>query len=570
MSNTQTVLDVNYWMPRAKTMFPINSNVKTSFNHGDLVPVEYFELLPGDNLAFTVESLIRVVSPFIKAPMEILALDVKVFKVPYRILLDSFKKVMGERDDYENPDSDYKIPLINLEIDDGGGGTIVVPNYAKSILAYLGIPLPTQNDLDFGRKIRNINKLLSNAYALIWNNEYRNQNYQQAKLIDLSDNDIDFIPEDDVNSVFNGSPPDKYTGKLAKVNRVFDYFSSAFPDTQKGVEVGLPLTGDALVVTTDANITTGLPKFPLQLLDVDTAGNHLGTPLGLNINGVSYGDTTGFSSGGNVYPSNLIAKMDTVTSVGINQIREAEKVQKVREIDLIFGTKYYESVNNYFGVNSILSLLDYPEKIGEYSSPIMISQVVQTSIGLDGNTPQGNIAGYSVVANALGYFNTVAYEHCYVIVMVNTRQSHTYQQGVHKSFNRREKFDFYMPPMDGLGFQPMLKSEIYGYSSDAEANDLWGFQPAFERYRRFDNKITGTLNSFSKDGDGNDNNLAVWHMGDDYLDVPEFNEEWLLEKADYLDRTLEVPSALSDNYILDINFSGVKVSSVSPLGRPYL
>lgn len=124
----------------------------------------FFEGLPGDTFNFSADSIIRLSSPLVKPAFEKFDVHYTVFDIPLRILLDEFKKVMGERDDYETADDDnYTIPTIDF-VDDNGQP---VNNNAKSILAYLGVPVPSVADIAAGRTLKGLNKLLSNAYAVV-------------------------------------------------------------------------------------------------------------------------------------------------------------------------------------------------------------------------------------------------------------------------------------------------------------------------------------------------------------------------------------------------------------------
>jgi hypothetical protein len=72
---------------------------------------------------------------------------------------------MGERDDYDNPDSDYEVPPIKFHKETDPN--VKIANYNTSILAYMGLPLPNNLDITTGRYIDGVSKIFSNAYALI-------------------------------------------------------------------------------------------------------------------------------------------------------------------------------------------------------------------------------------------------------------------------------------------------------------------------------------------------------------------------------------------------------------------
>ncbi len=162
-----------------------------------------------------------------------------------------------------------------------------------------------------------------------------------------------------------------------------------------------------------------------------------------------------------------------ISALEINSLREAEKLMKRKELDLVAGTRYYEIVNNYFDVKNALAQLDYPQMVAYSQGSLHISQVVQTAAQVQGaSTAQGNVSGYGVNVNGHGQTNVTLQEHSIVLPLMYITQDHTYQQGVNKAHTRRTKLDFFDPLQIGLGFQPIMKSEIYGHLTDAEARDI--------------------------------------------------------------------------------------------------
>ncbi len=561
------------WLNKSKTLFPVQKHVGTTFNLGQLTPLSFFEALPGDTYALTMSSLFRIVSPLTKAALETLNVHFACFTVPLRILYENFKKVMGERDDYElEPDSSYSIPEIKF-VDENGQP---VNNYAKSILAYLSVPIPSAEDIRAGRVLRGLNKCLSNAYAMIWNEHFRDQNLQQGKHIDISDNDIHMIAEGDADANWHTSAPDKYTGKLASVNRDFDYFSNVFTDTQKGEKATLSLAGEAPVVIGGAGSYAGIsgtsvtePNHPL-VFDSGipfVKDENIGALRPSGNSAVLSGLTSGAELLGIGFQtvSNLDADLSNVSSFSINDLRELEHLQKRRELDLVAGTRYFEIVDNYFNVKNALAELDVPQWVSYSKGQIHISQVVQTSGGIPNETTdQGNIAGYGVGANNHGSLNVMVKEHSLIIPFIYVTQNHRYQQGLHKFFTRKTKEDFFDTLQIGNGFQPIYKSEIYGHLTEKEKDDIWAYAPNAERYRKETDVITGQLNVNAKDS------ISAWHAGDVYNAPPIYDKNWKIEIPDYFDRCLVYPSDIADQFLVDVFFNGVKVSVVDPLGIPYI
>lgn len=293
------------------------------------------------------------------------------------------------------------------------------------------------------------------------------------------------MPENDARANFHTSAPQYYTGKLAKVNRQFDYFSNAFTDTQKGEKQSISLAGRAPVVTSTQEYDLS-PNSPLMLFNDPTTGKKLtaglnqkmalsiafpaGTDSNLRVTG---GNADVDNTTASAVPRNLFADLTSISSFDINNLREIEKLQKRQELDLVAGTRFFEIMENYFDVKSNLAVLDYPEQIAYSKGQIDISQVVQTSAQETGaTTPQGNVAGYGVGVTGHGQTALTIMEYSVIIPFMYITQRHTYQQGLHKFHNRRTRTDFFDPLQIGLGFQPIYKSEIYGHLKDSEKDDV--------------------------------------------------------------------------------------------------
>jgi len=203
----------------------------------------------------------------------------------------------------------------------------------------------------------------------------------------------------------------------------------------------------------------------------------------------------------------LYADLGDASSISINQLREAKKLQERRELDLVAGTQYFQILKNYFGVNSELGSADNLEVVALSQSEVNIGQVLQTSATFydpsKKTTDLGNVAGYGIGADEHAEVHYTSQEYAVLIPLLVFNQTHTYQQGLHKFFNRKYKDDFFNPLQIGLGFSAIRTSEIYGHLEDKDANNIFGYAPSNERYRKETNLVTGMLNanfSFNKEG----------------------------------------------------------------------
>lgn len=197
----------------------------------------------------------------------------------------------------------------------------------------------------------------------------------------------------------------------------------------------------------------------------------------------------------------------------------------------------------HFGVTSPDARQQRPEYLGGDRIPVNINQVVQTS-GEVGNTPQGNVAGYSVTSDVHGDFIKSFTEHGYLIGLCVMRYDHTYQQGLERMWSRKNREDFYLPVFAHLGEQPIYYKEIY--LSGSSGDDLvFGYQEAWAEYRYKPSRVAGEMRSAAT------TSLDVWHLADYYDTAPVLQSAWIQEDKSNLDRALQVTSEVSNQFWAD-------------------
>ena len=94
-----------------RSKFPRNHSHLTTFDAGELIPILTEEVQPGDSWKIKISSIIRQ-STLIKPIMDTAYIDVATYWVPYRIVMDDWKKFMGENNDPWAVDFETKIPKV--------------------------------------------------------------------------------------------------------------------------------------------------------------------------------------------------------------------------------------------------------------------------------------------------------------------------------------------------------------------------------------------------------------------------------------------------------------------------
>lgn len=533
-----------------RSTFDRSSGHKTTFNAGKLVPIYVDEVLPGDTFEMKTSTIIRGSTPIFPV-MDNANLDIYFFFVPNRLVWDHWKEFNGENTASKWEQTvEYSIPQMAPPLSTDK----IKEGWEKGTLAdYMGIPTQVGPGASQTNPQYTVNHLPFRAYCLIWNEWFRDQNLQDPVLIDTGDSQTNgrhLIPEG--NSINFENQAALQGANLLPVNKYFDYFTGALPEPQKGPDVLLPLGNTAPVITMTTDIT-GLTSSSPSLrfasnTPINSQANVVITPTGSGKGTLNHTTANVDVINGNLIPANLYANLAEATSATINELRLAFQLQKLYERDARGGTRYIEILKSHFGVTSPDARLQRPEYLGGERIPINIDQVIQTSGTAEGTTPQGNTGAYSLTGNQGSYFKHSFVEHGYVLGLACVRTEHTYQQGLEKIWNRKNRFDFYWPALANIGEQAILNKEIYLQAIGTTNEEAFGYQEAWAEYRYKPSRVSSAFRSNIT------GSLDAWHYADYYEELPKLSAEWIQETYKNVDRTLAVQSTLEDQYIADFWF----------------
>lgn len=454
-----------------RSTFVTSSTHKTTFKVDYLYPIYCEEILPGDSLSMNMTAFIRM-GTLVAPLMDNLYVDTFFFFVPNRLVWDKWTRFMGER---HNPDDsiDFEIPEVVF--------TNADPPESLSIYDYFGIP---PISIGVGKTI-GINALPLRGYAIIWSEWFRDQNTLNNQ----------------VEADYNGDgPDDPDIHVLLKRGKRHDYFTSALPWPQKGNAVSIPLAGTAPIVggplTVGVASSTGIPTFrvnhggatnPIYRLGGadDTIKLTSAEPTG----GLSWVDPQLI-----VDTSALDADLTDVLAVSVNTMRSAIAVQQLLERDARMGSRYTESLKGHFGVDPQDYRLQRPEYLGGSSTPINVTPVAQTSAQGEEDTPLGHL-GAAAVATPRASISSTFPEHGFVIGLINVRGEVSYQQGLHRMWTKRTRYDFAYPVFAGLGEQVVRQDEIFLTDTQEDNETVFGYQERYAEYRYRQSLISGEFRS---------------------------------------------------------------------------
>ncbi|MEM2002452.1 MAG: major capsid protein, partial [Candidatus Methanomethylicaceae archaeon] len=302
-----------------RSKFDLSHEKKLSTRMGRLTPVFLSEVMPNDSFSVNTEVMIRL-APMLAPIYHRVNCFVHFFYIPNRLLSKEWEKFItnGRLGTEENPVP----PTADI-------GEILEEEYGYfdqgSLSDYFGIrPIPSSEYDDWYNK--RINMMPYAAYYRCWYDYYRDRNY-------FEDNDYLPLPAGKISA----------SGELVELFELktrawqHDRFTSALPWTQRGDEVLMPIEGIGDV--------TYRPKSSVFEVDgsIPTAANlRTLNPAGSDL---IVSEDPGVS--GRI--ENIQDVSFTNTSVSINDLRTAARLQEWLERNAVAGSRYNESIMAHFG-----------------------------------------------------------------------------------------------------------------------------------------------------------------------------------------------------------------------------
>lgn len=510
--------------------FDLSHDKMLTAQMGKLYPVLCQEMVPGDRFRVQSDMMCRTM-PLVSPAFGSLKAYIHYFFVPNRLLWNGWENfITGGEDGTDRPVPPYV--TYSDFIRDIHNFYGVSSNIGLGLLGdYFGLPI---SDSFKTFNLTPVSLLPFRAYALIWNEFYRDQNV---------DKEIDIEFEVGGRIPLGSSSSSVYTFDYHRLLRsrrwLKDYFTSALPTPQRGPDVMLPIQGQANVqldpdwqATAAGSRTT--PTF--RDLDYQASGAELTQP------GMLYGSASGgqtrYSFGADkpdglahhlVYDPNgsLSADLASATAVTINDLRRAIALQKFYEISARAGSRYKEMIMGHFHVTPSDARLDRPEYLGGGVSSINITEVPQTSATGD-TSPQGNLAGKGFGIGRSNRSSFFAEEHGWLIGILSIIPDAVYFQGVNKMWNRLNQEDYYWPSFAHLGEQPIQKSELICDPAENSWSKLFGYAPRYAEYKYSPNTIHGEFRTtlanwtFAR-------KLSAGNLNSDFLSVPDINNPFVVQ-----------------------------------------
>lgn len=493
---------------RTFSNFPMSHEWKGSIDMSYLVPIDLVECLPNDTLVGNTEAYIQF------APMQfplMHRIDCKIyhFFVPNRILWKFWEDFIYEAKDYS------RYPKVSTNIYQLGRYGQLKPN---TLCDYMGLPVEQFLNWDAARwdsapeKFKNeqIDIMPFLAYQKIYNDYFRDENIDP----DLFERDEEVDPDSLYFLCYESRGFEGYE-KLAEVFKLRkkawekDYFTSALPEPLYGDPQPIPISGNASI-NLNPNVSP-LRVYTPQQLDGLTAQERVVLGLGANQQAPGWKEISAGSlsiNGDNNelyynYPHNQVVAVGRLSNDGIvpvnidglsftiSDLRLASAIQRMQEALARAGHRYKEAMITMYNQVTPDFRLDRPEFIASANIPVTIGAVPQTS-ATDQESPQGNLAGRASLMGSQNGFRYHCQEHGWFLTLACVIPRTAYANGLHRQFQRFDRYDYHNPYFEEIGDQAIKKKELYLDGRRAEANEEdFGYAPRYSEYKTKTSSVHG-------------------------------------------------------------------------------
>lgn len=542
-----------------RSKFLMNSFWKGDMYHGDLVPLEITQVMPGDSAKYDVSLFIRTATPPIFPIMDSIKLYVRAFYVPTRLVWSKEKEFLGENTEGYGIQTEVLAPRSTRK-DMCVYKDVAATTYKRSIATYLGI-VKQKSEIVNGSPI-SLNPIRS--FLQVYNDWFRNENFMPPYLWDHSQ-----TGDASRELATIGGSGIYGLGSLPKVCKNLDRFTSCLPWAQKGSPVPVPLLGEAPVVAGNAghwmknDLVFGYKSgsniiYPET--DLGWGGSETHTSaylLGTQQDGhVAYliqpntsAESDDYTPSASIQYSNLIADLSQATGASVNQLRLAFATQKYLEQLARSGSKYREYIRAMFGVTIGDTTAQMAEYLGGMCVELNVDQVLQSTGFSAGSSTTLGAPGASSTSAASDYLFTKSFdEPGYIVVVAYTKHNRTYGQGIDELYQKHEVLEDYNPKFANIGEQAIKKSNIF-FTGDADDDDVrLGFQEAWSEYRYKKDMVVGSM------APSNSSSFNFTNLAENFASAPTLNVDFLTEDRTNIARCLAGGES-SPDYFLDVKFN---------------
>ena len=495
---------------------------------GELLPVSVIECIPGDKFKISSKSFTRT-QPLNSAAFVRMREYYDVFFVPYRLLWNRYPTFFTNMKDFHhaagiNQPGDVTDMHPWFTFDDikqylGAVATQDTQPHAtnffgfdratltKKLLDLLGYGSDWTDDARTENTVFNPNPLL--AYQKIYQDFFRDDQWENAAPYSYN---LDYITQSSGGSTLH-IPVSSIDVNLMNMfdmrycNFPKDYFMGMLPSAQYGAESFVPLGGGAsslgsVLKFTDVGFQSAdsdpyIPDSAMKELYLKGLGTlpDGSTAARMYVRDENESGTLIQKSVTNMYGNLSSGDISASSRLSILALRQAEALQKWKEISQSGRQDYRTQMQKHFNVTPSEAMADHCQYVGGWTANVDINEVVNTNLSTVDDQP--DIRGKGV-STGNGGVSFDCKEHGLLMVIYHNYPLLDYVCNGYHRLNVKTNFtDYAIPEFDSVGMQQVLLGE-FGYllNSEVPGTDIsLGYVPRYAEYKTRYDEVHGAFSS---------------------------------------------------------------------------
>lgn len=505
--------------------FDLSSRMCFTAKVGEMLPVKYWDLLPGDSFKIDGKSFMRTL-PVQKATFGRIREYYDFYFVPYNLLWDKFeswivqtknayhaKSNLTAADNFTTSpyftDGDIVSALTSMGKNESqayldywnknSNKALWAESDMSKLLTYLGYPTSLAPS---GVKEVALNPFPLLAYHKIYQDYFRFSQWEDAAPWTYN---LDYILSEDklhmdITGMMSGrtvNTPTIFT--LHHVNFDKDLVNGMLPQPQYGdVAIAGPLTGDfsglSAVWARQGNTSTvsfqasahqqGYEFFPLGYDAKSSSTGSAIEPTVTRLNGLNSSPIRTVLNTFRPNDKDLtfpVTGSNMTAGLSVLVLRQAEALQKWKEITLSGDSDYKEQISKHWNVPSSQYNSYRCQYLGGFARNLDVSEVINTN--LQGETGVAEIAGRGLSASngKINFKNNDLYGLIMCIYHAKPIVEWNSMNILHPCLTKVKATDYAIPEFDSIGMQPLLRLNIM-YNGSSPTTPA-GYVPRYAEYK---------------------------------------------------------------------------------------
>lgn len=534
---------------RSMNAFDLSKNIGFTAKLGEILPLYYFDVSPGDKVKINFSSFTRTI-PLNQSGFLSVREHYNAYFVPYRLLYKAMPALLTQMYGETNiaataisqSDMPLSCPMMDIsgllnfmhklnrnQINDAGMCRVLS---SLKLLHYLKYQVDINASTGPSSQYCNILPLL--AYHKIYNDFFRLTQWEQPNAATFN---CDYFvnsktPYIDWHNFFTLGG-DALNHKFVNAKTMLDMEYCSFPlDMFTGVVPSQQYGSTATIqLNNSSNLSSylGINDFGLAnhmsegsypgKFDVDASSNAKLYPETSEMlpQDKNYISAIHMNENGGFYASIRENIQALRASLNVLQLRQMKAEQRWKEITQLNKRDYKSQIDAHFGKSISNHLTTVCQYIGGIQQDLSLNTVINNNL-VDGNADNKAFG----TSNGKGSCRFTAPEHGIIMVLYNATILPQYEGfGLSPTNIRNVATDFLIPEYDKIGYEE-LDPRLYFCNKNLDRNFKFGYAPRYYDYKTTFDEYLGGFNRYATDFVQKQGKLTLSEDGQDYASVAAF------------------------------------------------